>query len=155
MSSAPNYFPPPSGPLANLTRSVATLRLDPATLAERLGLRFLPGFDDLDFLDWAEVIGRLGRYALVYHRNAPNPSTELVISSESRNPRLELTDALDALRLTEKDVSWMHPDVVSEPRRQRAFVKAKRRVAARAVPTKRRSPARTASARSNRSTRKK
>jgi hypothetical protein len=174
MSSAPNYFPPPSGPLANLTRSVATLRLDPATLAERLGLRFLPGFDDLDSLDWAEVIGRLGRYALVCHRNAPNPSTELVISSESRNPRLELTDALDALRLTEKDVSWMHPDVASERRRQRAFVKAKRRVAARAVSTKRlqrfkrsakpaeraptvhaRSRARTASARSNRSTRKK
>jgi hypothetical protein len=96
MSSAANYFPPRSGPLATLTRPVATLHLNPTALAERTGVQFLPGYDDLDFLDWAEVTGRLGRYALVYHRNAPNPSTEVVIGSQSRNPRGELLDALEA-----------------------------------------------------------
>ncbi len=175
MSSAPTYFPPSSGPLATLTRSVATLRHDPTVLTERLGLCFVPGFDDLDFLDWAEVVGRVGRYALVYHRNAPHPSTEVVISSESRNPRRELLDALKALRLTEEDGSWMHPDVISLPTtHQPVHEEAKPRVAPRAVSTKRlqrlktrrsatagsstahaRSRSRTTSVRSNRSTRKK
>ena len=180
MSSAPSYFPPSSGPLATLTRSVATLRLDPTVLTERLGLHFVPGFDDLDSLDWAEVIGRAGRYALVYHRNAPSPSTEVVISSESRNPRRELLDALNALQLTEEDVSWMHPDVISiSTTHQPVHVevkqrKVKQRVASRAVSTKRLqrpktpkraaagsqtvhagSRSRTASTRNSRSTRKK
>jgi len=146
---------------------VATLRLDPTVLTERLGLHFVPGFDDLDFLDWAEVIGRAGRYALVYHRNAPNPSTEVVISSESRNPRRELLDALNALQLTEEDVSWMHPDVISistthqpvhveaKQRKVKQRLKTPKRAAAGSPAVHARSRSRTASARSSRVTRKK
>jgi hypothetical protein len=111
VSSESGYYPPSSGPLSKLTRPVAALRLNPITLSERLGLRFFEGFDDLDFLDWAEVGGRRGRYALVYHRNAPRPLTQVVISSASQDPRREFEDVLETMQLTHADVAWMDPEI--------------------------------------------
>jgi hypothetical protein len=111
MRSESGYFPPSSGPLSKLTRPVAALRLNPTTLSERLGLRFFSGFDDLDLLDWAEIVGRRGRYALVYHRNAPRPLTQVVISSTSQDPRREFEDALETMQLTNADVAWIDPEI--------------------------------------------
>lgn len=163
MSSELTYFPPPSGPLATMTRPVATLRHDPQDLADRAGLRFQAAYDDLDVLDWAEVIGRAGRYVLVYHRNAPNPVTEVVISAESQDPRRDVLDALAALHLSERDLTWAHPDVtpvsVQRPvyvREQKAQLFKSRRAAPAATtagPAKSRS--KRTSVRSSRSSRKK
>jgi hypothetical protein len=106
------YFPPRSGPLANVTRPVAVLKHAPKQLATASGLQFTTGYDDLDVLDWAEIQGRLGRCcALVRHRNAPESGTEIVVSSTSPEPWMDVLDVLSALRLSQADLKWSHPDI--------------------------------------------
>lgn len=127
----PVFFPPDSGPLSELTRAIAVLRHEPEEIAQRFNLRFTSGFDDLDQLSWAEIAGTRGRHALVRHRHVPTPGTEVLISSASRNPRLDLLHVLSVLTLSEDDLLWTHPDAtVVTSLRPRAQV---RRFSGRAV----------------------
>jgi hypothetical protein len=104
-------FPPSTGPLAAVTRPIAVVLLEPEQLSSK-GLRFRIAHDDLDVLDWAEIVGASGsRYALVRHRQAPQPGTQIVISSEAREPRAALLEVLQRLDVQESDLLWVHPDV--------------------------------------------
>lgn len=103
----PEYFPPESGPYASLTWPVALLQYVPEQIQNRTGIRFNPGYDDLDTLDWAPVVGMSGqRYALVYHRNAPKSGTEIVTRSDSQDPWADIVDVLNGLKLTKNDLVW-------------------------------------------------
>lgn len=111
------YFPPSSGPLATVTRPVAVLKHAPKQLAAASGVQFTAGYDDLDVLDWAQIVGRLGRpCALVRHRNAPEPGTEIVVSSTSPEPWKDLLEVLSVLRLSRDDLKWSHPDIAAKLR---------------------------------------
>jgi len=117
-------FPPDSGPLSELTRTIAVLRHEPDEIAQRSKLQFKAGFNDLDELRWVTIEGRRGRYALVRHRHAPRPGTDVFISSASLDPRLDLLDVLSALHLSEEDLVWTHPDARrAQTARARAVVK--------------------------------
>ena len=110
-NSITQFFPPDSGPLASLTRPVAVLRMNPEELSERIGIRFHTAHDDLDVLDWAQVVGLSGKaYALVHHRHSPKPGTEVVVRYDSVDPRGDLVDLLRGLKLSEDDLVWTAPD---------------------------------------------
>jgi hypothetical protein len=108
------FFPPESGPLASLTRSVAVLRFSPEELSQRVGIRFQTAHDDLDILDWARVIGLSGKpYALVRHRHAPEPGTQIVVRHDSLDPSADVLDVLNGLQLSERDLTWASPEASS------------------------------------------
>ncbi len=112
MSSEPQHFPPTSGPLSVLTRSVAMLRQDPEQLKKFAGVAFRTGHDDLDALEWAQVVGLSGkRYALVRHLHSPQSGTEIVTSASSLDPSADVSDVLKALALSERDLVWTASDV--------------------------------------------
>ena len=111
---ATGLFPPESGPLARLTKAVAVLRLNPEELSERIGIHFQTAHDDLDMLDWARVIGLSGKpYALVRHRHAPEPGTQIVVPYDSNDLWVDVLDVLDGLNLSERDLAWTSPEAVS------------------------------------------
>jgi len=121
------FFPPDSGPLASLTKSVAVLRLGPEELSERIGIRFQVAHDDLDMLDWARVIGLSGRpYALVRHRHAPEPGTQIVAPYDSDDPWADVLDVLRGLNLSEGDLVGTSQEAA--PRRQTESTRAVRPV---------------------------
>lgn len=121
MSSELQSFPPTSGPLSVLTRSVAMLRHDPEQLKRFAGVAFRAGHDDLDALKWAEVVGLSGkRYALVRHLHSPQSGTEIVTSATSLDPSADIRDVLKALALTEKDLVWTASDVSNVTDKARA-----------------------------------
>jgi hypothetical protein len=96
-----------------LDEPIAVLRLTPAELTHRLGLRFYRGHDDLDSLEWAEVVGQSGRtYGLVHHDHAPKQGTDVLTRIGSDSFSADLDDVLDSLGLGISDVSWKHPDVL-------------------------------------------
>src|SRR5262249_35929571 len=72
---------------------------------------FKTAFDDLDALEWAEIVGARGRYALVRHTHAPQSGTEVFISARSTAPRQDLMDVLATLGLSRSDIVWMHSDI--------------------------------------------
>jgi len=124
------FFPPESGPLARLTKSVAVLRLNPDELSERIGVPFRAAHDDLDLLDWARVIGLSGRpFALVRHRHAPEPGTQIVIPYDSSDPWADVLDVLSGLDLSERDLVWRSQDAV--PRTQGEITRAVPQVSSR------------------------
>lgn len=111
---ATEFFPPESGPLACLTKSVAVLRLSPEDLSDRIGISFQVAHDDLDLLDWARVIGLSGRFfALVRHRHSPEPGTQIVVPYDSPDPRADVLDVLRGLELSENDLAWASPEAAS------------------------------------------
>jgi hypothetical protein len=113
-NSATEFFPPESGPLARLTKSVAVLRLTPEELSDRVGISFQTAHDDLDALDWARVIGLTGRfYALVRHRHAPEPGTQIVVPYDSGDLEADIRDVLEGLNLSSRDLAWTSPEAVS------------------------------------------
>ena len=123
MSSEPQYFPPGSGPLSVLTRSVAMLRQDPEQLERVAGLAFRTGHDDLDALQWAQVVGLTGkRYALLRHLHSPQSGTEIVTSESSSDPSADVRDVLKALALSEKDLVWTASDVSNATEKGRATI---------------------------------
>ena len=107
------FFPPDSGPLASLTKSVAVLRLNPEELSQRIGIPFQVAHDDLDVLDWARVIGGSGRpYALVRHRHSPEPGTQIVIPYDAVDPWADVVDVLKGLNLSKRDLAWTSQEAV-------------------------------------------
>lgn len=119
MTDSP-VFPPEDGPLSGLTRAVAVLRLGPEELQVRAGLRCEVGHDDLNDLDWAEVRGAAGRrYALVCHRHALQPGTEVVTSFDSPDPQEDVRDVLRQLGLNDEDVIWRSDERLRAPEASR------------------------------------
>lgn len=107
------FFPPQSGRLARLTKSVAVIRLNPGELSQRVGLQFQVAYDDLDVLDWAPVIGLSGKsFALLRHRHASEPGTQIVVPYDSGDPWADVLDVLGGLNLSEGDLVWRSRDDV-------------------------------------------
>jgi len=95
---------------------IAMLRQEPEDLAKALRLKFRNGHDDLDWLQLARVRTANGRtFALVRHRNAPEPGTEVVAAAPSSDIWEDITAVLERLNLTERDLRWCHPSVRRVP----------------------------------------
>jgi hypothetical protein len=95
-----------------LARPVATLRLEPAEITSRLGLKFESAHDDLDELRAAAFRAPNGRqFALVRHQNQPNTGTDILINEKSRDLSTALLDALQVLRSEPRELQWTHPKI--------------------------------------------
>jgi hypothetical protein len=95
-----------------LARPVATLRLEPAEISKRVGLKFETAKDDLDDLEAALFKARTGRQiALVRHLNQPNRGTDILINERSRDLNAAVRDALHALNFEAHDLQWTNPKV--------------------------------------------
>ena len=109
-----------------LVRPIATLRLEPAEITSRVGLKFEFAHDDLDELEAAVFRAPGGRqFALVRHRHQPNAGTDILINEKSRNLSAALSDALQILHFEPRELRWTHPKIdVTELRKCSCVVKA-------------------------------
>lgn len=110
-----------------LALPIATLKLEPDQISERLGLRFDTARDELDELQAAVFSSKGGRqFALVRHLNQPNPGTDILINERSRNLSGALRDALRTLSLDEQELKWITPKAktqsMSVPPHSRQFL---------------------------------
>lgn len=95
-----------------LARPVATLRFEAAEITSRLGLKFEAAHDELDDLEAAVFSGSRGQqFALVRHRNQPNPGTDILINEKSVDLSAALRDALRALRFQPRELRWTHREI--------------------------------------------
>jgi hypothetical protein len=95
-----------------LARPVATLRLEPAEITSRLGLKFETSQDDLDELEAAVFSGSSGQqFALVRHRHQPNPGTDILVNEKLVDLSAALRNALKALQFESRELRWTHPAI--------------------------------------------
>jgi len=110
---------PPTEWGKDLGDPVAVIRAEPEQLTRELGLVFVRGHDDLDYLRLAAVSLNHGRpFLLVRHEGKPDAGTE-IISSTVPSPGLsnELTRLLDALHVGPGHLVWTHPQITLAPQR--------------------------------------
>jgi hypothetical protein len=99
------------GDITSATMPVAVLLKRPEELAKEASLQFSEGFDDLDYVTFSAFALPSGRsVALVHHKNAPNPGTEICLVPDELAIPSTLEEALKVLKLSVKDLSWIHPD---------------------------------------------
>jgi hypothetical protein len=95
-----------------LAQPIALLRLEPAEIAQKLGIRFESAEDDLDKFQTALLCTVSGKqFALVRYDNSPGTGTEIWVNEKSANISRDLKEALEVLRMELSDVEWMHPDI--------------------------------------------
>jgi hypothetical protein len=110
---------PPTEWGKDLGDPVAVIRVEPEDLSRDLGLKFIRGHDDLDYLRLAAVSLNDGQpFLLVRHEGKPDPGTEIISSgAASRNLSGELTRLLHALHVGPGHIVWTHPKIVLVPDR--------------------------------------
>ena len=92
---------------------IAVLRLEPEDFVARgVVARFKRDHDDLDYVKVAWLGDNI---ALVRYPRSPKPGTEVVVSDfkPGRGARTsrELDELLRSLRLSKRDVAWLHPEL--------------------------------------------
>jgi hypothetical protein len=104
---------PPTEWGKDLGDPLAVIRAEPEELTRQLGVKFVRGHDDLDYLRLAAVSLNDGHpFLLVRHEGKPGSGTEIISSTApSRDLADELTRLLHALRLAPGGVVWMHPQI--------------------------------------------
>ena len=108
---------PPTEWGKDLGDPVAVIRAEPEQLTRDLGVKFVRGHDDLDYLRLAAVSLSDGHpFLLVRHEGKPGAGTE-IISATAPSPELsgELTRLLRALRVAPGHVVWTHPQITLAP----------------------------------------
>ena len=98
------------GSYVSLGDAIGVLRSEPDQLARCLGLKFRDAHDDLDAIRIARIRIADGRtFALVRHRHAPEPGTQIVMTTPSTDLWGDITAVLLRLQLKLNDLSWRHP----------------------------------------------
>jgi hypothetical protein len=110
---------PPTEWGKDLGDPVAVIRAEPEELTRELGLQFVRGHDDLDFLRLAAVSLNDGHpFLLVRHEGKPDAGTEIIsATAPSRELSNELTRLLHALHVGPGHVVWTHPRITLAPDR--------------------------------------
>ena len=92
------------------SRPLAVLAGEPSMLAQRFGLRFAEGFDDLDQFRYAIVdLGDNCQAWLYKHLGDPNPGTVVRIDSGT-DPAAARRELTARLSLTPVDILWWSPE---------------------------------------------
>jgi hypothetical protein len=111
---------PPTEWGKDLGDPVAVIRAEPEQLTRELGLKFVRGHDDLDYLRLAAVSLNDGHpFLLVRHEGKPDAGTEIISSTTapSRDLSSELGRLLQALHVGPGHVVWTHPKITLAPAR--------------------------------------
>lgn len=92
---------------------IAVIGLEPDELADKNGLIFEAGEDDLDSLHESVFGGPSGDVmALIRHVHSPKPGTQLWVKARTlSDARRQLRDAIQALQLTKSDITWVSPEL--------------------------------------------
>ena len=145
---------PPTEWGKDLGDPVAVIRAEPEDLSRDLGLTFIRGHDDLDYLRLAAVSLNDGHpFLLVRHDGKPDAGTEIISSgTPSRALSGELTRLLHALHVGPGHIVWTHPKIVLAPERARRS--SSRSTLARNKPVSRKSRVRVMGARAGATRRK-
>ncbi len=94
------------------TEPIAVIKLLPRELEQKhRELKFQKGYDDLDYLKYVrlEVMPDL-TIALISHENTPIPGTDICVVPGQLNIILILINTIERLELSDRDISWIHPD---------------------------------------------
>lgn len=109
-----------NGSYVSLGDAIGVLRSEPDQLERGLGLKFRDAHDDLDAIRIARIRIADGRtFALVRHRHAPEPGTQIVMTTPSTDLWGDITAVLRRLQLKPNDLAWRHPAATprgSDPR---------------------------------------
>ena len=111
---------PPTEWGKDLGDPVAVIRAEPEELTRELGVKFIRGHDDLDYLRVAAVSLNDGHpFLLVRHEGKPDAGTEIIAATApSRELSGELRRLLQALHQEPRHVVWMHPQIALVPDRR-------------------------------------
>jgi hypothetical protein len=98
------------------TEPIAVINLQPQALEKRnKELKFQKGYDDLDYLEYARLEVLSDRtIALISHENTPMPGTDICVAPGQLDILSILTNTIERLQLSDRDLSWIHPDYEQE-----------------------------------------
>jgi hypothetical protein len=81
-------------------------------------LKFQKGYDDLDYLEYVRLEVMSDRtVALISHENTPMPGTDICVVSGQLDIVTILINTIKRLGLSDRDLSWIHPDYEQEFKR--------------------------------------
>jgi hypothetical protein len=98
------------------TEPIAVIKLLPRELEQKhRELKFQKGYDDLDYLEYARFEVMPDRtVALISHENTPSPGTDICVMPGQMDIVNILLNSIDRLQLSDRDLSWIHPDYEQE-----------------------------------------
>jgi hypothetical protein len=98
------------------TEPIAVIKLQPQALEQRnKELKFQKGYDDLDYLEYARLEVMFDRtVALISHENTPIPGTDICVMPGQLDIVTILIKTINRLQLSDRDLSWVHPDYEQE-----------------------------------------
>jgi hypothetical protein len=98
------------------TEPIAVIKLLPQALEQKnKELKFQKGYDDLDYLEYARLEVMPDRnIALISHENTPIPGTDICVVPGQLDIVKILTNTINRLELSDRDLSWVHPDYEQE-----------------------------------------
>jgi hypothetical protein len=98
------------------TEPIAVIKMVPRELEQKhRELKFQKSYDDLDYLEYARLEVMSDRtIALISHENTPIPGTDICVSPDRLDIVSMLINRLDRLELSDRDLSWIHPDYKQE-----------------------------------------
>jgi hypothetical protein len=78
-------------------------------------LKFQKGYDDLDYLEYVRLEVMFDRtIALISHENTPIPGTDICVAPGQLDIVKILINTINRLQLSDRDLSWIHPDCEQE-----------------------------------------
>jgi hypothetical protein len=98
------------------TEPIAIINLLPRELEQKhRELRFQKGYDDLDYLEYVRLeIVPDRTVALISHENTPIPGTDICVMPGQIDIVKILINSIERLALSDRDLSWVHPDYEQE-----------------------------------------
>ncbi len=98
------------------TEPIAVIKLLPRELEQKnRELKFQKGYDDLDYLEYLRLEIIPDRtVALISHENTPIPGTDICVAPGQLDIVSILINTIDRLQLSDRDLSWVHPDYEQE-----------------------------------------
>jgi hypothetical protein len=101
------------------TEPIAVIKIQPQALAQKnKELKFQKGYDDLDYLEYARLEIMPDRtVALISHESTPIPGTDICVAQGQLDIVSMLINTMDRLDLSDRDLSWVHPNYEQEFRR--------------------------------------
>ncbi len=95
--------------LTDLTMPVAFLSTDPVELQKTVGLNFLKGYDDLDYVLYTVVDLPIAKFALVFHERSSEQGIEVCVNPHCKDIPEIIKAAAEFLKIDRGCIKWVHP----------------------------------------------
>jgi hypothetical protein len=95
--------------LADLTMPVAFFATDPVELEKTVGLTFLKGYDDLDYVLYTILDLPIAKLALVFHERSLEQGIEICVNPHCKDISEIIKVAAEFLKIGHEQIKWVHP----------------------------------------------